>query len=153
MVIMDDLKQNQSSKKPKGNKIINILIFIGMILLIQIPIGVSLIALPFSVKFSKLTSIALSMLITGTALLIIWLVRNYYLSHTYERQYQSMREKISLLILVSGIINGFSILSSVLMVIFTGNDTTANEKEINESLDLLLQKTIYHIFQLLQLLF
>ena len=26
------------------------------------------------------------------------------------------------------------------MVIFTGNDTTANEKEINESLDLLLQK-------------
>ena len=124
-----------------------------MILLIQIPIGVSLIALPFSVKFSKLTSIALSMLITGTALLIIWLVRNYYLSHTYERQYQSMREKISLLILVSGIINGFSILSSVLMVIFTGNDTTANEKEINESLDLLLQKTIYHIFQLLQLLF
>ena len=92
------------------------------------------------------------MLITGTALLIIWLVRNYYLSHTYERQYQSMREKISLLILVSGIINGFSILSSVLMVIFS-NDTTANEKEINESLDLLYKKTIYHIFQLLQLLF
>ena len=97
---MDDLKQNQSaSEKPKGNKIVNILIFIGMILLIQIPIGVSLIALPFSVKFSQLTSIALSMLITGIALLIIWLVRNYYLSHTYERQYQSMREKISLLIL------------------------------------------------------
>lgn len=91
---MDDLKQNQSaSEKPKGNKIVNILIFIGMILLIQIPIGVSLIALPFSVKFSQLTSIALSMLITGIALLIIWLVRNYYLSHTYERQYQSMRGK------------------------------------------------------------
>lgn len=142
MVIMDDLKQNQSSnEKPKGNKIINILIFIGMILLIQIPIGVSLIALPFSVKFSKLTSIALSMLITGTALLIIWLVRNYYLSHTYERQYQSMRGKdifINIGFLVLSMV--FSILSSVLMVIFTGNDTTANEKEINENLDLLLQK-------------
>lgn len=110
MVIMDDLKQNQSSnEKPKGNKIINILIFIGMILLIQIPIGVSLIALPFSVKFSKLTSIALSMLITGTALLIIWLVRNYYLSHTYERQYQSMRGKDIFINI------GFLVLSMVLV--------------------------------------
>ena len=139
---MDDLKQNQSAnEKPKGNKIVNILIFIGMILLIQIPIGVSLIALPFSVKFSKLTSIALSMLITGTALLIIWLVRNYYLSHTYERQYQSMSGKdifINIGFLILAMV--FSILSSLLMVIFTGNDTTANEKEINESLDLLLQK-------------
>ena len=79
-----------------------------MILLIQIPIGVSLIAF-FSVKFSKLTSIALSMLITGTALLIIWLVRNYYLSHTYERQYQSMRGKDIFINI------GFLVLSMVLV--------------------------------------
>lgn len=32
----------------------------------------------------------------------------------------------------------FSILSSVLMVIFIGNDIIVNEKEINESLDLFL---------------
>ena len=52
---MDDLKQNQSAnEKPKGNKIVNILIFIGMILLIQIPIGVSLIALPLSVNFHRI---------------------------------------------------------------------------------------------------
>ena len=61
--------------------------------MIQIPAAMSIIALPFSLKINDWYTIALSMLILGLTLFIVWAIRSYYLYRTYENQCHKMSMK------------------------------------------------------------
>lgn len=140
---MVDAKLNKKSRiRYQGNKIINILIFIVMIVVIQVPVGLSLIALPLSLRLNDWYAIAMSMFILGISLLIIWGIRLYYLYRTYEYQ----RIKMSIKDIFINI--GFfflavlcSICANALMFAFTGNSNTENQKTIDNSLSSLMDKS------------
>lgn len=85
---MIDSKMNKKDNvRHNGNKMMNIFIIIVLTIVIQIPAAMSIIALPFSLKLNDWYTIALSMLILGLALFIVWAIRSYYLFRTYENQY------------------------------------------------------------------
>lgn len=140
--MIDSKVSKKDNIRHHGNKIINILIIIVMAFGIQIPAALSIIALPLSLKLNDWYTIALSMLVLGIALFIVWGVRSYYLYRTYENQYLKMR--------VQDIFKniGFfflaiicSIASNALMFIFTGATGTENEKQIDDSLNSLMDKS------------
>lgn len=69
---MCDSKINKNSRvRHQGNKIINVLIYVIMIVVIQVPVGLSLVALPLSLRLNDWYTIAMSMFILGITLLII----------------------------------------------------------------------------------
>lgn len=140
--MLDQIKNKNSKEKHRGNKIVNILIFIVMVIGIQIPVALALVALPLSLRLNDWYTIAISMLILGVALLIIWGVRSYYLFRTYEYQHQKMTAKDIWINIGMFFLAIFcSIGSNALMFIFTGNSDTENEKTINESLGSLMDKS------------
>lgn len=140
--MIDSKMKKKDDVRHNGNKIINILIIIVLTIMIQIPAAMSIIALPFSLKINDWYTIALSMLILGLTLFIVWAIRSYYLYRTYENQCHKMSMKdvfknIGFFFLA--II--FSITSNALMFIFIGDSDTKNEKVIDESLDSLMDKS------------
>lgn len=70
---MCDSKINKNSRvSHQGNKIINVLIYVIMVVVIQVPVGLSLVALPLSLRLNDWYTITMSMFILGITLLIIW---------------------------------------------------------------------------------
>lgn len=140
--MIDSKMKKKDDVRHNGNKIINILIIIVLTIMIQIPAAMSIIALPFSLKINDWYTIALSMLILGLALFIVWAIRSYYLYRTYENQCHKMSMKdvfknigFFFLAIIC------SITSNALMFIFIGDSDTKNEKVIDESLDSLMDKS------------
>ncbi|BBD89082.1 type II CAAX endopeptidase family protein [Staphylococcus caprae] len=140
--MIDSKLDKKSNERHKGNKILNVLIIFVMSIAIQIPVGISLVALPLSLRLNDWYTIAISMLTLGIALLIVWGVRSYYLHRTYEYQHYKMRARDILINL------GFfllvimcSISANLLMLYFTGDTNTENEKTIDESLSSLVDKS------------
>lgn len=128
--MIDSKLDKKSNERHKGNKILNVLIIFVMSIAIQIPVGISLVALPLSLRLNDWYTIAISMLTLGIALLIVWGVRSYYLHRTYEYQHYKMRARDILINL------GFfllvimcSISANLLMLYFTGDTNTENEKQ------------------------
>ena len=140
--MIDSKMKKKDDVRHNGNKIINILIIIVLTIMIQIPAAMSIIALPFSLKINDWYTIALSMLILGLTLFIVWAIRSYYLYRTYENQCHKMSMKdvfknigFFFLAIIC------SITSNALMFIFIGDSGTKNEKVIDESLDSLMDKS------------
>ena len=140
---MCDSKINNNSRvRHQGNKIINVLIYVIMIVVIQVPVGLSLVALPLSLRLNDWYTIAMSMFILGITLLIIWGIRSYYLYRTYE--YQDFKMSIKDIFINIGfffLVILCSISANALMFIFTGNSNTQNQETIDDSLSSLMDKS------------
>ena len=62
MGMIDSKLDKKSNERHKGNKILNVLIIFVMSIAIQIPVGISLVALPLSLRLNDWYTIAISML-------------------------------------------------------------------------------------------
>ncbi|MDN8759896.1 CPBP family intramembrane metalloprotease, partial [Staphylococcus aureus] len=71
-------------RRPTGNKFVRALIFIGWMLLIQIPIASIMFIYSFSIYIDTLTGTLVTIIYLLIAAIVIWLVRGYYKRHTYE---------------------------------------------------------------------
>lgn len=140
---MCDSKINKNSRvSHQGNKIINVLIYVIMVVVIQVPVGLSIVALPLSLRLNDWYTIAMSMFILGITLLIIWGIRSYYLYRTYE--YQDFKMSIKDIFINIGfffLVILCSISANALMFIFTGNSNTQNQETIDDSLSSLMDKS------------
>lgn len=80
----EDLSKNQSDVLPKGNIALNILIFIGWMILGQLPIIIILTITNLSVKMDTLKATMSTVLYLIVVSVVVWLIRRYYRRHTYE---------------------------------------------------------------------
>lgn len=80
----EDLSKNQSDVLPKGNIALNILIFIGWMILAQLPIIIILTITNLSVKMDTLKATMSTVLYLIVVSVVVWLIRRYYRRHTYE---------------------------------------------------------------------
>ena len=85
-------------RRPTGNKFVRALIFIGWMLLIQIPIVSSMFIYSFSIYMDTLTCTLVTIIYFILAA-VIWLVRGYYKRHTYEKS-KNLQVRILQLMLV-----------------------------------------------------
>ena len=76
----------EENVKPKGNRFVNILLFIMFMIIAQIPMILGMVTMGFAVsKHNTITGvIGLGLAFIIATGLIGWWVRSYYLRHTYE---------------------------------------------------------------------
>lgn len=118
--------------RPKGNKALNILIFVGLMILCTTPsaIAMGVVGLAFTEQnlLLFLACILICILWTG---FVIWVVRGYYQRHTYEKPKQTFKPKdvgINLAYFLG--IRIMIGLSAILMSKVYGDDATENDKVI-----------------------
>ena len=118
--------------RPKGNKVLNILIFIGLMIFCTTPtaIAIGVVGLAFTKQnlLLVLVLILIGILWTG---FVIWVVRGYYQRHTYEKPKQTFKPKdvgINLAYFL-GIRVAVGLLSIVMSKVYS-EDVTENDKAI-----------------------
>ncbi|GGG94731.1 CPBP family intramembrane metalloprotease [Staphylococcus pragensis] len=131
----DKTPQSQEERYPKGNKFLNILIFIGWFILAEIPIVTLSFIVGFSVHMDLLTgtvSTLLFLLFTG---IIVWFVRRYYQRHTYEQPKKFKGKDIAINIGWAVLLRLLVIGMSLLMLVVTGSRTTKNDQMLLGNMD------------------
>lgn len=124
----EDLSKNQSDVLPKGNIALNILIFIGWMILAQLPIIIILTITNLSVKMDTLKATMSTVLYLIVVSVVVWLIRRYYRRHTYEHTDKFTTKDI-------GINIGWAVLLRIIVYAFlfllykvTGSAQTSNDK-------------------------
>lgn len=115
---------------PKGNRFLNVLIFIGWMLLAQIPIVLILFITNFSAKMDITSGTLATLLFMMLAAVVIWLVRRYYQRHTYEPIKPFKRKDIMINIGWALLLRVVVIGMSFLMMAITGQAQTENDKAL-----------------------
>ena len=114
--------------RPKGNKFVRALIFIGWMLLIQIPIASIMFIYSFSIYIDTLTGTLVTIIYLLIAAIVIWLVRGYYKRHTYEEPKKLTGKAIAINIGWAVLLRIIVIGMSYLMLFATGSMQTQNDK-------------------------
>lgn len=115
-------------RRPTGNKFVRALIFIGWMLLIQIPIVSSMFIYSFSIYMDTLTCTLVTIIYFILAAVIIWLVRGYYKRHTYEKPKKFTGKDIAVNVGWAVLLRLIVIGMSYLMLFATGSMQTQNDK-------------------------
>ena len=127
---LDSHYQKDNEHYPKGNRFLNVLIFIGWMLLAQIPIVLILFITNFSAKMDVTSGTLATLLFMLLAAVVIWLVRRYYQRHTYEPIKPFKRKDIMINIGWALLLRVIVIGMSFLMMAITGQAQTENDKAL-----------------------
>lgn len=129
-------KTNLESEKvrPKGNKILNILIFIGLMILCTTPSAIAMGVIGLAFKGINLLLFLMFILICiFWTWFVIWVVRGYYQRHTYEKPKQTFKPKDVGINLAYFLGIRFMIgLSTIIMSKVYSEDATENDKIITD---------------------
>lgn len=115
-------------RHPTGNKVVNALIFIGWMLLIQIPLVTIMFIYSFSVKMDGMSATLASIVYLLLAAIVVWLVRRYYKRHSYETPKKFKGKDIAVNIGWAALLRVIVIGMSYLMLFATGSMQTQNDK-------------------------
>ncbi|RTX91921.1 CPBP family intramembrane metalloprotease [Staphylococcus pragensis] len=128
---------NDKIVRPKGNRFLNVLIFIFFMIFIQLPAILALSTLGLAVTNKSLgliIGLAIGFIILST--LVIWSVRTYYRRHTYENIHQSLKGKdIGINILWFIGLRIMIVIMSFLMVAIYGQHQSNNDKALMKNLE------------------
>lgn len=127
---LDSHYHKKDEHYPKGNRFLNVLIFIGWMLLAQIPIVLILFITNFSAKMDVTSGTLATLLFMLLAAVVIWLVRRYYQRHTYEPIKPFKRKDIMINIGWALLLRVIVIGMSFLMMAITGQAQTENDKAL-----------------------
>jgi len=127
---LDSYYHKKDEHYPKGNRFLNVLIFIGWMLLAQIPIVLILFITNFSAKMDVTSGTLATLLFMLLAAVVIWLVRRYYQRHTYEPIKPFKRKDIMINIGWALLLRVIVIGMSFLMMAITGQAQTENDKAL-----------------------
>lgn len=127
---LDSHYHKKDEHYPKGNRFLNVLIFIGWMLLAQIPIVLILFITNFSAKMDVTSGTLATLLFMLLAAVVIWLVRRYYQRHTYEPMRPFKRKDIMINIGWALLLRVIVIGMSFLMMAITGQAQTENDKAL-----------------------
>lgn len=128
--IFDSHRHKNDERYPKGNRFLNVLIFIGWLLLAQLPVVLILFITSFSAKMDVTSSTLATLLFIILAAVVIWLVKHYYERHTYEPIRKFTRKDIMINIGWALLLRVIVIGMSFLMVALTGQAQTENDKAL-----------------------
>ncbi|MFU0761713.1 CPBP family intramembrane metalloprotease [Staphylococcus pasteuri] len=125
----NQFNQEQSNDiKPKGNLALNILIFIGWMILAQLPVIAIITLVSLSVKAEVLSITIGTIIYLFVIAIVIWLIRRYYLNHTYENtkgfSLKDLGIAIGWAIILRLVVYGFT----YLLKLTTGSMQTDNDK-------------------------
>ncbi|MCJ1655362.1 type II CAAX endopeptidase family protein [Staphylococcus sp. NRL 16/872] len=120
--------QHHEERHPTGNTFVNILIFIGWLLLAQIPVVLMIYIMGLSAHMDLITGTLASLLFLLFTGVIIWLVRRYYKSHTYEQPKKFTKKDVAINIGWAILLRIIVIGMSQLMFVVTGSRQTQNDK-------------------------
>ena len=131
------IKKKEGDIKPKGNRIANLFIFIGLMIFAQLPMILALATIGFGVEDGSLGAIVgLSLGFVVLTALVVWVIRSYYLRHTYEASKQSFNKKdvgINVLWFIG--LRVLVVIFSYLMLWAYGDSVSENDKALMLSLE------------------
>ncbi|PTE69342.1 CPBP family intramembrane metalloprotease [Staphylococcus devriesei] len=119
---------HNEERYPKGNKFVRALIFIGWLLLAQIPLVTILFIYSFSLYMDLLTGTITTLIFLILTAVITWFVRSYYKRHTYEHPSKFKGKDIITNIGWAVLLRLIVIGMSYLMLFATGSMQTQNDK-------------------------
>lgn len=129
--------QNDKAIDPKGNRILNVLIFIFFMIFVQTPAILAMSTLGIAVTQENLglvIGLAIGFIILSA--FVIWAVRTYYRRHTYEDFHQKLKPKdVGIDIIWFIVLRIIAIGLSVLMGVIYGQSQSANDQAIMKNLE------------------
>ena len=132
-----DKQEKVGNVRPKGNRIVNILLFIGLMIFAQLPMILALSTIGFSIEDGGLgLTIGLALGFVVLTAFVVWVVRSYYLKHSYEEKTQHFKKKdvgINTLWFVG--LRVIAIVFSYLMLWVYGDDVSENDKVLMQNLE------------------
>ncbi|MCI2947075.1 CPBP family intramembrane metalloprotease [Staphylococcus caledonicus] len=128
---------HQKLVKPKGNRFLNVLIFIFFMIFVQIPAILALSILGLTVAKDSLgLTIGLSVVFIIVSMFVIWAVRTYYRRHTYENIHLKLQPRdVGIDILWFFLLRVMAIGLSLLMGVVYGQSQSANDKALMKNLE------------------
>ncbi|MCJ1655341.1 CPBP family intramembrane metalloprotease [Staphylococcus sp. NRL 16/872] len=128
---------NDTAIRPKGNRFLNVFIFIFFMIFIQLPAILALSTLGLAVSNKSLgliIGLAIGFIILSA--FVIWAVRTYYRRHTYENIHQPLKLKdIGINILWFIGLRIMIIIMSAIMVSIYGQHQSNNDKALMKNLE------------------
>ena len=122
------IESSTKNVKPRGNIILNILIFIGWMLLSQMVILIIFGILKLSSIFNSFSGAILTCLFIVIATIITWLIRRYYIRHSYEERQKFKLKDIGINIGWAVLLRVLALAFSYLLHITTGSGQSENDK-------------------------
>ncbi|OEK58917.1 type II CAAX endopeptidase family protein [Staphylococcus equorum] len=132
-----DKQEKVGNVRPKGNRIVNILLFIGLMIFAQLPMILALSTIGFSIEDGGLgLTIGLALGFVVLTAFVVWVVRSYYLRHSYEENKQHFKKKdVGLNILWFVGLRVIVLVFSYLMLWVYGDEVSENDKVLMQNLE------------------
>lgn len=132
-----DNKQTETNIKPKGSRVANVFIFIGLMIVAQLPMILALLTLGVAVENENLSAIiGLGLGFVVLTGLVVWGIRTYYHKRSYENLNQKIKKRdVGINILWFLGLRILVVAFSVLMMNVYGEAQSENDEALMKSME------------------